>query len=360
MFNRREGTSGISGHLYETKLLSLLYFRAFQDDRITDFQLASNVDHAGAFDDICFRIKVKRFDKPVSIFIQAKHRENKEQTLKIDLATYFTSYLEIRQQFDPSSKDLFWKGTFDEVDSLFVIYTTAKDESTNDSKVQSSFCPILNDLIDTGGTVQQTYKHENDVEFLCKIAIKEQIAVLAERVAKFINDNSNFQMLLTDEIFLRYHIILAQKVVDVTEVQPDGYRIASFRTDFFDTNDEYLLIFKDKLFKEILKRRKIKSTDIKKLLSEFLAEPTDISKLSKLIGTIIKYNNGQLEFDELAKKHLSPNLEPIDVSRSTVDKAVELAAKEILLSEETTFKVPVAFGNKDITLSGNIEKKKKE
>ncbi|KAJ8715812.1 hypothetical protein PYW07_010294 [Mythimna separata] len=361
MFNRREGTSGISGHLYETKIISRLYFRAFQDDRITDFQIASNVDRAGAFDDICMNAKVVGFDKPVCVFIQAKHRENKKQTLKIDLATYFTSYLEIRQQFDPSSKDSFWKGTFDEVDCLFVIYTTAKYESNSDSEVQSSFCPILNDLIDTDGTVQQTYKHENDIEFLCEIAIKEQIAVLAERVAKFINDDSNFQMLLTDEIFFRYHIILAQKVVDVTEVQPDGYRIASFRTDFFDTNDEYLLIFKDRLFKEILKRRKIKSNDIKKLLSEFLAEPTDVSKLSKIIATIIKYNNGQLEFnfDELAKKHLPPNFKPIDVSRSTVDKAVELAAKEILLSEKTTFKVPIAFGNKDITLSGNIEKKNK-
>ncbi|KAJ8724872.1 hypothetical protein PYW07_015830 [Mythimna separata] len=358
MFNRREGTSGISGQLYETKLLSLLYFRAFQDERITDFQLASNVEHAGAFDDICYRAKVEGFDKPICVFIQAKHRENKEQTLKINLATYFTSYLEIRQQFDPSTKDLFWRGTFNEVDCLFVIYTTAKDESSNESKVQSSFCPILNDLIDTNGSVQQTYKHENDVEFLCKIAIKEEIAVLAERVAKFINDDSNFQMLLTDEILLRYHIILAQKVVDVTEIQPDGYRIASFRTGFFDTNDEYLLIFKDKLFKEILKRRKRKTNE-KQLLSEFLAEPTDVSKLSKIIGTIIKYNNGQLEFDELTKKNLPLNIKQIDVSRSTINKAVELAAKEILLSEETTFKVPVAFGNKDITLSGNEEKKKK-
>ncbi|KAJ8715500.1 hypothetical protein PYW07_009982 [Mythimna separata] len=359
MFNRREGTSGISGHLYETKILSRLYFRAFQDNRIIDFQLASNVDRVGVFDDICLKANVVGFDKPVCVFIQAKHRENKNQSLKTDIATYFTSYLEIRQQFDPSSKDLFWKSTFDEVDCLFVIYTTAKYESNNDSEVQSSFCPILNDLIDTDGTVQQMYKLENDVEFLCKIAIKEQVATLAERIAKLVNDDSNFQILLSDEIVLRYHVILAQKVVDVTEVQPDGHRIASFRHDFFDTSEEYLLIFKDKLFQEILKKRKMKSTDIKGLLSDFLAEPTDASKLSKLIGTIITYNSGYLEFHEQAKKDLPPNIKPIDVSRSTIHKAVEMAAKEILLSKETTFKVPVAFGNKDITLSGNDERKKR-
>lgn len=357
MFSKRKGSSGICGQLYETKLISLLYFRAIHDNRITEFQLASNVGNIGAFDDICFKAKVEGIDKPVLVFIQAKHRENEKQTLTVDLATYFDSYLKIRHSFESNKNDLLFNSAFDKTECLFVIYTTARDEFNIERKVESSFFSNLNDLIDTGGTAKQPGKHEENVQFLSKMAVKNQITSLAERIAEIIMCGGNFQM-MSDDLVLRYHVVLAQEVVDVSEIKPDGKRIAFFRDAFFNTNKEYLILFRDTLYKEILKRRKIKPADVENFLSEFLANPTDATRLSKLIGTVIAYNNDQLELLKTSTKDVNHQLNQVYVSRLTVNQAVELAAKEILFSQE--FKVPSSFGNKDITIRGslaNIEKR---
>ncbi|KAJ8712173.1 hypothetical protein PYW07_005015 [Mythimna separata] len=355
MFKKRKGTAGICGQLYESKLISLLYFRAIYDDRITEFQLASNIDNIGAFDDICFKIEAEGLDRPVLVFIQAKHKENEKQTLTIDLATYFSSYLKIRHNiFESSDNGSLFNGASDKTECLFIIYTTARNEFSNESKLKSKYSLILNDLIDTGGTAKQPDRHEQNVEILSKIAVEHQISLLAERIAKLIMEKENFQM-LSDELILRYHVILAQKVFDVSEIKADGQRIAFFRNDFFDTNDEYLILFKNVLCKEILKRRKIKPGDVKNLLTLFLDEPTDASRLSKLIVTVVMYNNGQLELTKKYTKDFNHQvLHQVSVSRFTVNQAIELAAKEILSIQE--FKVPAAFGNKDITIRGSDEK----
>ncbi|KAJ8715223.1 hypothetical protein PYW08_005204 [Mythimna loreyi] len=358
MYSKRAGTSGISGQLYESKLISLLYFRALHDDRIKQFKLASNINNIGDFDDICFRADVDGFDKPVVVFIQAKHRENKNQILKIDLYAYFNSYLRIRQCFD-KSKEKFFEGSYDQVECFFVFYTTAKDQYSNDWKLKSNFSSILNDLVGTDGKVKQPDKRDEDVKLLCKVAMKEQMTSLAERIANFINNDSKYQMMMTDDLVRRYHVILAEKVVNVSELQPDGYRFATFRHDFFDTHDEYLVLFKNMLFKEILKSKKTESVDIKHCLSEFLKEPGDASKLSKLIGIIISYNNNQLEFNKQSIKDFEFDMKLTDIPPSTVNKAIEIAAKEILLSPTFKQRVPSAFGNKDITLSGSEAKKKR-
>ncbi|KAJ8705861.1 hypothetical protein PYW08_012907 [Mythimna loreyi] len=355
MYSKRSDTSGIRGQLYETKLLSLLYFRAFHDDTIHDFQIASNIDKIGAFDDICFRATVEGFDNPVAVFIQAKHKENEKQTLQSDLSVYFDSYLKIRQKFDQSNNDSFFKGKFDETECLFVIYTTAKDDFDNNTH-DSGLFSILHDLIDTEGTAKKPYGQEEDVELLCEIVIKEQVTTLAERIAKYIYDDKNFQMLLSDDLFNCYHVILTQKVLDVSEIQSQQgttglkHRIASFRNDFFDNQEDYIVLFKDRLYKEVIKRRKIEPPYVRYFLSDFLGNPTDV-KLSKLIGTVITYNSqtGQLHFDQKATKTFRPKMRPIDVSLSTVNKAIELAAREIL--SDRKFKVPPAFGNKDLTIS---------
>ncbi|KAJ8726143.1 hypothetical protein PYW07_000841 [Mythimna separata] len=202
MYKKRKGTSEICGQLYESKLISLLYFRALRDTRIEDFQLASNVDNIGAFDDICFKARVKGLEKLVLVFIQAKHRENENQTLKNDLVTNFKSYLKIRHMFHKcNNNSLLLAGSFDKTECLFVIYTTAKDEFSNDSDVECYFSSRLNDLIGTPrGTVKQPYKNETNIEFLTKIMIKEEIISLAERVAKLILGEGNYQMMLTDDL----------------------------------------------------------------------------------------------------------------------------------------------------------------
>ncbi|KAJ8705842.1 hypothetical protein PYW08_012888 [Mythimna loreyi] len=250
---RREGTSGISGHLYETKILCLINFRATHEHTIEEFHLVPNVDGIGAFDDICFRVKVEGLSKPIFVFIQAKHKENTKQTLKIDLTTYLNSFMNIRLEFKPNHKEWLYEGTFDKEECFFVIYTTAKNQFTNILDIKSKYSAVLNNLIHTGGT--------------------------AKRIAKLIDDGK-FQMLIVDETVMRFHVILAQKVVNVSETKSNDHRIASFRHDFFDTHEEYLTIFKYTLFEEILKERKLEAADITSLMSEFLADPTDATKLS--------------------------------------------------------------------------------
>ncbi|KAJ8729639.1 hypothetical protein PYW08_001220 [Mythimna loreyi] len=356
MYSKRKGTSGICGQLYESKLISLLYFRALRDTRILDFQLASNVDNIGAFDDICFRASIEGLNKPVLVFIQAKHKENENKTLKNDLSTYFVSYLKIRHAFKSNNNDLLLKGSFDETKCLFVIYTTARDEFSKDSEVESYTSSILKDLIGTPrGTVKQPYKNETNTEFLTEIIIKEQVTSLAERIAKLILGEGNSQMMLTDDLIMRYHVILGQKVFDISDIKPNGQRIALFRNEFFNTNEEYLVIFKDILFRDILKNRKIKHDDIKHLLSEFLSVPTDAIRLSRLIGTVITYNNGQLKLVKEYSEDINELLDRVVIPQSIVNEAVALAARDILLSRN--FNVPAAFGNKDLTLCGTDAKK---
>ncbi|KAJ8705825.1 hypothetical protein PYW08_012871 [Mythimna loreyi] len=353
MYDKGEGTSGIRGQLYETKLLSLIFYRAKHDDSVEEFQLASNIADIGAFDDICVRVKLKGIAKPLLVCMQAKHKEHSEQTPDIDIIKYFRSYLKIRERFESDNKDELFQGKFQETESYFVIYTSGKDIFGDDSVV-GELASQLNNLIDTGGTAKQPYKHDADVKHLCEIFIKDQTISLAKKVADFISDEKNFQMMLTDELMLKYHVVLALKVFDISVTS--GHRIA-FRQDFFDTKEEYLSLFKDTLYKEVLKTQKIKLSVAKDLLSKFLSEPSDVTKLSKLIETVITYDNGQLEFVKTFTKlqtEFKQQLNQVDVSRSTVNKAIDLAAREML---SKGLKAPAAFGNKDLTLSGGDERR---
>ncbi|KAJ8728874.1 hypothetical protein PYW07_006570 [Mythimna separata] len=77
-FKKRNGTSGVRGQFYETKLLSLVLHRALHDKEIEDCYLAANIDEIGDFDDVCFRFKMQEdgVTKHIICFTQAKHRED--------------------------------------------------------------------------------------------------------------------------------------------------------------------------------------------------------------------------------------------------------------------------------------------
>ncbi|XP_039439248.1 uncharacterized protein LOC120420322 [Culex pipiens pallens] len=103
-YSKRKGTTSIRGQLYETKLLALVLFRALHRDDITSFNLATNVDDAGAFDDIVMRYTVNGTDK--CIYLQAKHKDCNETNFKdmidgsekgdFSLLKYFKGYLELK------------------------------------------------------------------------------------------------------------------------------------------------------------------------------------------------------------------------------------------------------------------------
>jgi hypothetical protein len=58
---------------YEIKIASFLFARALH--KTEDFPLASNVDGAGAFDDLVFRYKLREPDVWKTYFIQLKHKK---------------------------------------------------------------------------------------------------------------------------------------------------------------------------------------------------------------------------------------------------------------------------------------------
>nr|XP_049707443.1 uncharacterized protein LOC126056872 [Helicoverpa armigera] len=128
-YQKRNGTSGLGGQLYETKLLTLVLLRALHTDSITDFYLGTNVEGVGAFDDIVFRYNVKGNKKPKVIFLQAKHRENPikdevtiaevmKQNGDFSLDKYLESYLKIIRKFSPDNDDNMFKGAIGDIDYI--------------------------------------------------------------------------------------------------------------------------------------------------------------------------------------------------------------------------------------------------
>ncbi|KAJ8704024.1 hypothetical protein PYW07_013318 [Mythimna separata] len=357
MYKKRAGTSGIQGQLYETKLISLIYFRLTHDDSVEQFSLATNRDGIGEFDDVCFKANIKGFDKPLAVFLQAKHRENDKLltfTSETDLAKYFSSYLKIRRAFDPSGKDMIFERKYDETECFFIMYTTAKGSPKN-KMYEGAFAECLKELIGTGGCCTQPSYTDDDLDLLCKIVMKDQITTLATQLAKFICDESDSEMSTNNDIMLRYHVILALNVFDVSEIQPEGHRIASFRQDFFTNNEVFIVLFKNILCLEVLKKQKSEKNDGQTLLLKFLSEPSDVPTLSKLIGSVLTYKNDKLELvSESVTDDLQRQFVKVNVPQATVYEAAELAAKEYLLSLK--LKVPASFGNKDLTIRGNNKK----
>ncbi|XP_035454122.2 uncharacterized protein LOC118278841 isoform X2 [Spodoptera frugiperda] len=363
MYRKREGTSGIKGQLYETKLISLINFRAKFDNSLKDFYLAANIADIGTFDDICFRAKAKigKNNKQIAIFIQAKHREADKTVLTLnsanDLSKWFTSYLTIKRSFKQDTKDVFFKGKFQDIDSYFIMYTTAKDDRDN-VRFDTEVAHKLNSLIATGNDAVQPNHKETHVEFLCDIVMKEQLVELATVFAEFVNKDDNTVLSMNNDLILIYHVILAKKFFLISEIrnknEDSEHRIARFRSEFYTSDDEFMKLFRDTLYKEILKKRALDDVTRNELLAKLLEEPLDVQILAKLIHSVVTLNkdNGKLEFvNKSVGEDLRHRLEKVKVLRANVHEAISIAAEEILRPKE--IKVPVPFGNKDLTVRGS-------
>ncbi|KAH9631790.1 hypothetical protein HF086_005793 [Spodoptera exigua] len=360
-YKKRPGTSGIQGQLYETKLISLINFRALHNDTIESFHLATNIDEIGTFDDICLRAKVTEFHKPLAVFIQAKHRENDKLFTfnnKNDLAKYFDSYLKIRQSFSPANKSPIFGGKFEDVECFFAMYTTAKDDNRTEL-YEGEFAEYLNELIGTGEACLQPVYEDDNLDFLCKIVMKEELTIVAQNLAKFITEQTNTELSMNNDLILRYHVLLALNVLHVSEVQTKGHRIVHFREDFFDYKNEFICLFKNVLCLEVVKKIKSQINDddhnnVDSLLSEFIADPKE-NILSKLLGSVLTYKNGKLEFvNKSTNDDLKRKLDKLNPSITVVYKAAVIGAKDYL--QALRLKVPALFGNKDLAVRGNDAK----
>lgn len=389
-YKKRAGTSGISGHLYETKLIALILYRLTHEGCIEDFCLVSNMDEIGAFDDICFKIKIKGNERPVAIFMQVKHKENDDKFPTFDnkneSVKWFESLSKIQKKItvnrSQKPKDHFFNEDISESDCVFILYTNARCDFDSNSPYLSNYNIIINKLIATSTTVGTLpLYNEQHVQTFGEIILKEDIALLVEHFAKCLNDKSNRSMnMMNDECIYQYHVILKFKVVDVSDIQADvqkpdvKWRNLTFRDDFFENDDKYITLFRDQLFKEILKNHpKIRMEDesgdtlsqdlpskeasLDDLIASFLLNPS-VATLTPLIITQIACNgNGKLEFLFKRPSNDSERLRTINIPQRTIDEALSSATSAATrFLRSLTLKVPITFGNVDLAISGNSKK----
>ena len=203
-YEKRSGTSGISGQLYETKLSCLILFRALNNKQITQFYLGTNVKGIGDFDDVVFRYDVIDQSQSKIIFLQAKHKENinKDQLCyekifhesgDFSLYKYFESYLNIKEKFNKSdTKDSVFSGTFEHIDSYFVIFTSAAENFSRKKYLQSIDILLTNE---TGLTFQLEHE-DKDISVLDEKGFTETLTNTTEIYLTINEYNNDFEKLL--------------------------------------------------------------------------------------------------------------------------------------------------------------------
>ncbi|KAJ8715228.1 hypothetical protein PYW08_005209 [Mythimna loreyi] len=271
-YQKRAGTSGLSGQLYETKLLSLILFRALYVQEVKSFTIATNVENMGAFDDIVFRFNSNKGDKPKIMFVQAKHRDNPEkekftveEIMKLNgdfsLHKYLESYIKISQMFLPENSDDMFRGEFKNIECEFIIYTSAFERFSKIKIVKQFESQRFINTTKGGQTIFQFDYDEHDVDLLVQTVAKSRAVHLAKRLPKFIlKDNYNNMML--DDLIKTYHVFLARHILEIEDGETENnFRNAKFQETFFSSNDSLLLAFKAAICKEVMLLKKSISSD---------------------------------------------------------------------------------------------------
>ncbi|KAJ8715226.1 hypothetical protein PYW08_005207 [Mythimna loreyi] len=263
-YKKRKGTSGLSGQLYESKLLTLILFRALYVYKVQNFLLATNVENMGAFDDIVFRFLSSEGNKPKIMFIQAKHKENPtkdkftvEEVLKFNgdfsIHKYLESYIKISQMFVHENCDELFRGEFKNMDCEFIIYTSATE---NFSQMKAINQTEGKHFINTSeGKMFQFDYDDQDIECLMQTVAKSRAALLAKRLSKFIFQN-NYNNMMTDDLLKTYHVFLARYILEI-EIKDgesqNNFHHARFRESLFTSDDELLIAFKNSICQELKK-----------------------------------------------------------------------------------------------------------
>ncbi|PZC80121.1 hypothetical protein B5X24_HaOG215343 [Helicoverpa armigera] len=411
-YPKRAGTSGVSGQFYETKLLSLVLHRALHDKVIEECYLAANIRDIGDLDDVCFRFKMQEDGKTkhVLCFTQAKHREDVDKAKltvtsvrstsgQFCLVKYFDSFLKIRQKFLTKSKtyDPMFEGEFDHIDCYFILYTPLKESFDRKRKGNERICKKMHDFIFTKEigdedeiplqtTVESTQQscfnndvfqfeyEDSDVMFLTYFMQQERMKVLGRVFLTFILSDKTKEV-MTNDLIQIYHPALARQVIKLTIKDSDNF-VGTFREDFFDSDDNLLIILKQTLFKEIVfkqtKKTKLTKDEIKEKIMEIVKNPTS-QAISALIGEVIylddKNNKLCLDIDKINQKkykseeirEINHTLQKIQTTQAIVNDAVNITGKEKLT--KLKFELPYTFGNSDFPSNlkdGKIPKERLE
>uniref|UniRef100_A0A2A4JIV3 NACHT domain-containing protein n=1 Tax=Heliothis virescens TaxID=7102 RepID=A0A2A4JIV3_HELVI len=278
---------------------------------------------------------------------------------------YYKSFSEIRNKFQAGNEDKLFEGTSSDTQCLFVIYTTAKGEK-NFTIYEGVYADILNDTIATADGATTPARDPRDT-LLSKVILEDHMCALAQKMAKCIHGEiRDHQELSTDELVLRYHVVLAKTFFNISDDQSDGCRTACFKKDFLeeDRKDRSLILFKDELCMEMVKRLHFDNDDRNERCAglddcNFNIVDNDIVAMYRHIARSIVYKNRQFQFihKTSSEKH-KVILDKINFTGSNVHSALKEALSEYLASKQ--FKVPAWFGNKDLTLRGDEKKQERK
>ncbi|KAH9640274.1 hypothetical protein HF086_001626 [Spodoptera exigua] len=273
LYPKRTGTSGLSGQLYETKLLSLILLRSLYVQEVPKFFIGTNAENMGAFDDVIFRYYSENDQRPNMMFLQAKHRDNpakekftvdelKKLNGDFSLHKYLQSYIKISQMFMPEQEDDMFIGEFKNIECEFIIYTSAFENFSKMKVIEQS--KVKSFINTTGGKVFQFDYDEEDINNLVVTVVESRAVTLAKKVSKFIfKDNNNFNNMMMDEMIKTYHVFLARNIIDVQRTCEDApnFYYATFRDSFLTSNDSLYMAFKNTLCKEAIQLKKGIGTD---------------------------------------------------------------------------------------------------
>ncbi|XP_069682158.1 uncharacterized protein [Periplaneta americana] len=167
-YERRGGVANMAGELFEIKVLALLFLRGHS--MTSDFRLATNMKHCGAFDDVVFQFKsLDVTNNWMSCFFQLKHKLNK-QSLSIqkfhekgsdfDLRKYFKAFCHITEQFSGNNNNPVFTGAVD--NCSFILYTNCECDTKRILKASQDASGSILNSSDRGGFF--TFLEENETD----------------------------------------------------------------------------------------------------------------------------------------------------------------------------------------------------
>nr|CAD7265239.1 unnamed protein product [Timema shepardi] len=177
VFYRREGVANIHGPMYEVKLSLLVFLRNL--NRGTIFDLCTNLDEAGAFDDVVYKSVMNQGggdEVEDIVFLQLKHRDvDKDKPmylLKSDdsfgIMKYFLSYCEIERQMLEETDHPIFSGKLE--NCVFVMFTNGTLESDFLSK--SKEAELDKHVKEEIRIALRTTQNEGDVESIFNKLLK--------------------------------------------------------------------------------------------------------------------------------------------------------------------------------------------
>ncbi|XP_052562447.1 uncharacterized protein LOC128092521 [Culex pipiens pallens] len=241
-YETRPGKASIAGQLYESKLLGLILNRLKQ--KRIDFNLGSNVDGVGQFDDLVMRYFDEAQQKYMYVFIQAKHRENPgkqkitdyrirnlQKKDEFNLFTNFGDYLDIREKFKQPNADKFFQTSFDKIDIELAIFTTTQSCITHPYQADQNYLLKTNEK----GRALHIMPNDEILVNLLQKADKTKIREILQNEGKDVND-LNCKSIIED-FFKSYKIYYNQA---------NEEKVGKINMDEIGTDDSVLyLIYHD-------------------------------------------------------------------------------------------------------------------